>query len=68
MGKTYGGIKMDSYVVPILLASLVCALLGGVLSRRAMKTGKFVTLAFSVVFAVLCLVGIIISVILIFFK
>lgn len=59
---------MDAYVVPILLASLVCALLGGILSKRAMKSGKYTTLIFSIFFAVLCLVGIIISVIAIFFK
>ena len=52
----------------LLCASLFSAIAGGFFAQRAKKTAKFALLVISVVFASVCLVGIILSVLSLIFK
>ena len=54
--------NMDIRTLLLLCASLFSAIAGGFFAKREKKTDKFALLVVSVVFAPLCLVGIILSV------
>ena len=60
--------NMDIRTLLLLCASLFSAIAGGFFAQLAKKTEKFALLVISVVFAALCLVGIILSVLSLIFK
>lgn len=60
--------NMDARTLALLCASLFSAITGGFFAHRAKKTEKFALLVISVIFAALCLVGIILSVLSMIFK
>lgn len=60
--------NMDIRTLALLCGSLLAALFGGFFAHRAKKTEKFAFLVVSVVFAAICLVGIILSVLSMIFR
>lgn len=60
--------NMDTRTLIILCASLFSAIAGGFFAHRAKKTEKFAMLVISVIFAVICFVGIILAVLSMIFR
>lgn len=60
--------NMDTRTLIILCASLFSAIAGGFFAQQAKKTEKFALLVISVIFAVLCFVGIILAVLSMIFR
>ena len=65
MDRTYGGLNMfgDMRSFIFIIAAFVCGAIGGFLASKAKKNNKAAFLVASLVFALLCLIGIIAAVI-----
>lgn len=60
--------NMDTRTLIILCASLFSAIAGGFFAHHTKKTEKFAMLVISVIFAVICFVGIILAVLSMIFR